>query len=137
MLSRRSILITLTFMILTAVMATVDAKPERKSTEPAAPKKAETQPDIIVGETNWGKLERNGKNFTITGHDTWEAVGEIRTRKDGSRFLFILWTLLSNGRAAPGIYEIGKDGLTGTWGYAEDVTLEDGKLSGSSSSDRI
>lgn len=99
---------------------------------PDLPKsKAKENPvPFIGGHTNWGFLEHDQKDprkFTITGHSHWEAVGEIRP--DGK--VFILWTMLSDGRRAPGVYRIEGRDLHGQWAFGENVEVqEDGSLKG-------
>lgn len=108
-----------------------------KPAKPQAPKpKAEKKlPDLMkLNPTNWGDIEQVGRNFKITGHPIWEAVGKI----DESGTVKILWTLLSTGEPCPGEYEVLPNGtLQGRWNYAQNVYVEDGKLKGLDIGDRI
>jgi hypothetical protein len=103
------------FCVLLAVSPVVLIQVTAKPTRPAPPKEAKpaTFPDI-AGETNWGRLDVDKTGyFTITQHPTWTAEGQILA---GGKRAYVLWTLVSNGRLAPGIYEIGVDGgLAGVW----------------------
>ena len=96
-------------------------------------KDADKLPDIS-GQTNWGYLDQTGRNFSITGHDKWQAIGSIR--KDGK--VQLIWTQLSNKEPCPGVYSIREkdNALVGVWGYSNRVNVEpDGSLSGEVQSD--
>ncbi len=106
------------FLFLLLASLTSDAKPTKPGEAPAK-KKPEMMKSCL---TNWGELNRVGPNFSLRGHPTWDGEGQIR--KDGR--VFILWTLKSDGRAAPGVYEIQEDGsLKGAWQYGELVEVND------------
>ena len=101
-----------------------------------APKKKPDVPVLVQGQTNWGKLHQQGRNFKLTGHREWEAVGVIR--EDGR--IFILWTLLADGEPCPGMYRANADGtLTGEWAYGYEVKTcpKTGTMTGPFRSDRI
>ncbi len=96
------------------------AKPDRE--DPA--KKPAPIPNV-AGQSRWGLIEQaQGSNkVKIDGHPHWYVeYGEIR--KDGK--LFVIWILRADGRAAPGLYEIDKDGgITSLWGWGPDCTQDD------------
>ena len=101
-----------------------------------AQQEAKPVPKLVQGPTNWGELEQNGRNFKLTGHPVWEAVGVIRP--DGK--IFILWTLLADGEPCPGLYRANDDGtLTGEWAYGYEVMTDPktGAMSGPFRADRI
>ena len=111
------------------LLSTVTASPGRNLPPPIK----QPQPPAIIdlsGETNWGTLVQTGRQIRITGHDQWEAIGQIRA--DGR--VTIIWTMLSDGSVCPGVYDIRKEdgALIGTWGHAsQGVTIgDDGSLIG-------
>ena len=93
---------------------------------------------LPMGETNWGYFDGYGKDFTIEGHPSWDAIVQVRKRKDGSTWLWVLWTLKSNGDACPGVYWVVDGELHGVWGYGSSVQVDaDGQMTGSFYDDRI
>lgn len=80
-------------------------------------------PDVAM-ESNWGTVTQNGKDVMISGHPQWSA--QCHFRDDGK--VFVLWTFNSDGREAPGLYEVkmheGKAFLEGRWGYEGDVEFD-------------
>lgn len=131
----RNVLIALFLIVLTINVAAKPLPPD----PPKKEVKAKTVVEMIpTGLTNWGKLERTGGDWTLQGHEIWEAVADMKTRPDGTHFWLVIWTLNSNGQTAPGIYEIESDGiLRGVWGYSGSCQIEGDKLTGMTSSDRI
>ena len=125
----------LTVILLIAIASFAFAKPERPPPprKDAPPKKA-TLPDLR-GETNWGTLTQPGRIFHLHSHPQWDGLGMIRD--DDS--IFIMWTQLSDGCAAPGVYKVASNGeLIGHWGFAGEVQIEkDGSLSGEVRHDHV
>lgn len=99
----------------------VSAKPERKA-PPSAKQPTPKVVPVIAGESAWGSIAQIGRKVHVSGHPMWEADGVIR--KDGK--LYVVWTLLSDGRQAPGLYTIQDDGeIKGSWTWeAEEVETE-------------
>ncbi len=130
-----------TITILTSMALAISAA--GKPAPPDPPKKAvkaKTPAERLpCGPTNWGTMQAVGGDFTLTMHPQWEAIADMRTRKDGSVYWLCIWTLSSNGQTAPGIYEFDEEGiLTGTWGYSGSCEItDDGRLTGSTMGDRI
>lgn len=120
------------FLIAVCVVGVLACACGGKPAPPAA--KAEQEkaaPALPTGETNWGILSAVGGNFTLTEHPQWDAIGQIRRRKDGSTWVFILWTLKTTGEACPGVYRIEGNQLVGQWGHAEQVQVnDDGEITG-------
>lgn len=96
------------------------AKPDRPQE-----KKPSKQVPIprIAGESRWGIIAQDGRAITIDGHDHWYVLtGEIRA--DGK--LFVVWIRRSDGRAGPGLYDIGADGsISGRWGWGDVAEQDD------------
>lgn len=87
---------------------------------PPLPKKAEPERPVpqIAGPSVWGTVEQDGRKVKIDGHPQWYVEhGEIR--KDGK--LLLTWVFRSDGRAAPGLYEIAPDSsVKGFWQWGPD-----------------
>ena len=130
---RKLILDISAFALISALCAaTLMAKPERKDAPP--PKKEVRLPDIS-GDSRWGFITQKGRAITITGHDQWEASGEIRA--DGK--LLVTWIPTGTDRAGPGLYEIKANGsIEGSWNYADRVSTDkDGNLQGLTQPDTL
>ncbi len=112
-----------------ATIGFIAAKPDK------TPPKSVPVPDLShLGETNWGEFKQDGRKLTLRGNSHWEADGEIR--KDGK--VWLVWTLLSDGKRAPGLYDVKDKTLVGLWAYGEDVTIEDdGTVTGLRFGDQI
>lgn len=123
----RVMLALLWFVIASLIL---HAAPERPPIKPVAPMAKARFVPVLPVETNWGTIEQQGRNFRITGHPTWDGVGEIRA--DGT--VYLLWRLLSTGEPAPSVYRITKgdngNELHGFWNYAENCRVENGELKG-------
>lgn len=95
----------------------------------------------VTMESNWGVVTQNDKRVFISGHEHWSAEGHFR--EDGK--VYILWTENSNGREAPGLYEVKIDSKTkrvflqGHWGYGDEVILfpDKGPITGNFREDSI
>lgn len=131
---KRTHLLALIVALLTSIAFATPDRPDAKK----IPRPEFRYPDL-AGAANpsvWGKLhfDRQSGALVIEGHPHWDATGQIRP--DGK--MQLLWTT-KDGRPAPGVYEIGKDGiLSGQWGYAEDVDIDDGgAITGSTHRDVI
>ena len=82
------------------------------------PKPEQVIPNI-AGPSAWGWVSQPEKGkIKIEGHPRWSAVGEFQ--RDGT--ILLLWTQLDDGKIAPGIYRIEKDGaIRGRWNYGTEV----------------
>ena len=109
--------------------------PTKQTTEPAKKTPAERLP---TGRTCWGVLNRINGDFTLTGDEEWEGIGEMVIRKDGSVYFLIIWTLTASGHTGPGIYEFDAEGiLTGRWGMTGSCQIEGDRLTGITYPDQI
>lgn len=113
----------------------IGAKPERKDRTPAPKAEAKQAIPDLAGESRWGFITQKGRAISITGHDQWEASGEIR--KDGK--LFVTWILTGTERAGPALYTINPDGsITGHWNYSDRVMIDkDGVIQGLTQPDTL
>lgn len=112
-----------------AAASIVVAKPERKPPVQQEEKKKQL-PDLTkLNPTNWGDFEQVGKNFKLTGHPSWEAVGVIRDDGKGGWLITMLWTKLDDGAIGPGAYIVAENGeLVGAWCWDYEAETKDGKL---------
>lgn len=107
---------------------------------PPTPKGEPKKEEVVlpVGETNWGVLTAVGVNFKLEDHPTWTAIGQIRQRKNGTTYIFILWTLTATGEACPGVYEFRFGELHGAWGHGDQVQVDaDGGITGNTLADVV
>ena len=112
--------------------APVPPQPETKPLPPPAPFVFEK------GETNWGLWDGRGKDFILEGHPVWSAVVQFRQRKDGSTWVWVLWTRTATGQPCPGVYLVEGRELHGIWGEGDSVKVDgDGQMTGSFREDVI
>lgn len=126
---RKLIVDTLLFILVWSLLAfTIFAKPDRPT-----PKKDAPIPNL-AGPSNWGQISQDGRKITVTGHERWTAEGEIR--KDGT--VYLLWTQVSDGKRAPGLYQVKDEGIFGLWNWGEYVeVLPSGEMKGLELSDTL
>lgn len=105
-----------------------DRKDEKTKKPPVIPQ--------IAGDSVWGEVSQESHKITIHKHPHW-YVSDGEIRKDGK--LFVYWIQRSDGRVAPGLYDINEDGsITGLWAWTEDVfTDDDGAMHGMDKRDTL
>ena len=80
-------------------------------------------PDLNY-ESNWGKLtiDRNNGQIILREHPIWEGEAKFVTPTK----VYVIWYLIENGKAAPGIYDLEKDGsLIGVWNWDSDILIDE------------
>lgn len=126
----KSVTVGLCLTFALAPLAYISAKPNRE-----IPKK-ELPPPNIAGPSVYGFIAQEGRRVAIDGNATWFVEdGEIR--KDGK--LFVIWIFRSDGRRAPGLYDIHEDGsIKGFWAFGTNVTIgDDGEMIGLNSAETL
>ena len=122
---KRLLIDTFVFACLFWFVALLLGKPDRPD---KTPKKPVPIPQI-AGDSTWGIISQTGRAVTVDGHEKWYVKdGEIL--KDGR--VKLLWVQRSDGRLAPSVYTIGKDGsIRGRWAFGDNVTIDkDGEMIG-------
>ncbi len=129
------------FTLLAVVLLTqaVLAKPTRETPPAKAEAQEKALPPQLAKDSNWGKLTQSGTAIQISGHEIWEAIGEIR--KDGK--VQLVWTLIADGSVCLGVYDVVGEELIGLWQHgdrcyiAKDGTLTHNEEDGYLYSDRV
>lgn len=91
----------------------------------------------IAGQSEWGTIYQVGSRITITGHEKWDATGEIRA--DGES-VYLLWIERDTNKPAPSVYKLIKDNvfIVGLWGWSGEVVIQkDGSITGSTIADTL
>jgi len=98
--------------------------------------KRKAVPDI-TGPSEWGTIYQVGSRITITGHEKWDATGEIRP--DGES-VYLMWIEKGTNKPAPSVYTLIQDNvvIVGRWGWIDDVMIQkDGSITGATMADTL
>lgn len=75
-------------------------------------------PDL-AGNSSYGQVTQAGPVLTFLGGNGWEASGVIQA--DGT--IRVTWMHQQSGRSAMGIYTAGEGGISGRWGWMEEIEV--------------